>query len=131
MSFLNVLYLAGLSALSLPIIFHMIRRTPKGRIPFSTTMFLEPSPPKITKRSRLDNWPLLLLRALALILLVGAFARPFLREIMDAETETAVGARHVLVMDTSASMRRLNGVSTLWDQAVEKATGILEAADDA
>ena len=116
MSFLNVLYLVGLSAISLPIIFHMIRRTPKGRVPFSTTMFLEASPPKITKRNRLDNWPLLLLRALALMLLVAAFARPFLREILDTETTIGVGERHVILLDTSASMQRTD----LWDQAVKK-----------
>lgn len=127
MSFLNVLYLAGLSAISLPIIFHMIRRTPKGRVPFSTTMFLEASPPKITKRSRLDNWPLLLLRALAILLLVGAFARPFLREVLDTENTAAVGSRHVVVIDTSASMQRQD----LWDQAVEKAVGILDSANAA
>ena len=131
MSFLNILYLAGLSALSLPIIFHMIRRTPKGRVPFSTTMFLEPSPPKITKRSRLDNWPLLLLRALALILLVAAFARPFLREIMDTESETALGSQHVILLDTSASMRRMNGDSSLFSLGVEKAKSILDDAEDA
>ena len=105
----------------------MIRRTPKGRVPFSTTMFLEASPPKITKRSRLDNWPLLLLRALALALLVAAFARPFLREILDIEKQAAVGARHVVLIDTSASMHR----EDLWDQAVDKTTEILDAADDA
>ena len=38
MSLLAPLFIAGLAAVSLPVLFHMIRRTPRGRIPFSTLM---------------------------------------------------------------------------------------------
>ncbi|MCA9209296.1 MAG: BatA domain-containing protein, partial [Planctomycetales bacterium] len=79
MSVLVPLYLAGLGALSLPVLFHLIRRTPRGHQPFSTLLFLSPSPPRLTRRSRLDHWLLLLLRAAALALLALAFARPFFR----------------------------------------------------
>ncbi|QDU41526.1 hypothetical protein Mal4_58940 [Maioricimonas rarisocia] len=106
MSFLTPLYLLGALAVSLPILFHMIRRTPRGRVPFSSTMFLEPSPPRITSRSRIENWFLLLLRALAVCLLALAFARPFLRETEGAGVQEGdVSWRYVLI-DTSASTRR-------------------------
>ncbi|MFG0332555.1 MAG: BatA domain-containing protein [Maioricimonas sp. JB049] len=106
MSFLTPLYLLGALAVSLPILFHMIRRTPRGRMPFSSTMFLEPSPPRITRRSRIENWFLLLLRALAVCLLALAFARPFLRETEGAGVQEGdVSWRYVLI-DTSASTRR-------------------------
>ena len=62
MSFLSPLYLAGLLAMSLPLMFHLIRRTPRGRHSFSSLMFLSPSPPRLTRRSRLDHVLLLLLR---------------------------------------------------------------------
>src|SRR5439155_7419791 len=74
MSFLAPLYIAGALAVALPIIFHLIRRTPQGRQEFSSLMFLAPSPPRITRRSRLSNIVLLLLRAAALCLLAFAFA---------------------------------------------------------
>ena len=61
MSFLAPLYLAGLAALALPIVFHLIRRAPADRVPFSSTMFLSPSPPRLTKRNRIEHWLLLLL----------------------------------------------------------------------
>ncbi len=80
MSFLTPLYILGLAAVVAPIIFHLIRRSPKGEVPFSSLMFLSPTPPRLTRRSRLDNWLLLLLRAAALSLLAFAFARPFLRQ---------------------------------------------------
>ena len=80
MSFLTPFYILGLAAVAAPIIFHLIRRSPRGEVPFSSLMFLSPTPPRLTRRSRLDNWLLLLLRAAALSLLAFAFARPFLRQ---------------------------------------------------
>ncbi|MFG0296583.1 MAG: BatA domain-containing protein, partial [Maioricimonas sp. JB045] len=106
MSFLTPLYLLGALAVSLPILFHMIRRTPRGRMPFSSTMFLDPAPPRITRRSRIENWFLLLLRALAVCLLAAAFARPFLRETEGADVEEGDVAWRYVLIDTSASARR-------------------------
>ena len=80
MSALTPLYLLGILAVAAPIVFHLIRRPPRGEVPFSSLMFLTPSPPRLTRRSRLDNILLLLLRASVLCLLAFAFARPFLRE---------------------------------------------------
>ena len=80
MSFLTPFFLLGALAIAGPIVFHLIRRTPRGEVPFSSLMFLTPTPPRLTRRSRLDNVLLLLLRAAALGLLALAFARPFLRQ---------------------------------------------------
>ena len=63
MSLLAPLYVIGAFAIGAPILFHLIRRQPKGQVPFSSLMFLKPTPPRLTRRSRLDNWLLLLLRA--------------------------------------------------------------------
>ncbi len=62
MSMLAPLYILGLSAVVAPIVFHLIRRSPRGDVPFSSLMFLSPTPPSLTRRSRLDHWLLLLLR---------------------------------------------------------------------
>jgi len=121
MSFLAPLYLAGLAAIGLPILFHMIRRTPKGKVPFSTLMFLEASPPKVTSRSKIEHWLLLLLRATALILLALAFSRPFMRQSED-QTVDAESKRRAILVDVSASMRR----DGLWDQATQKVDALLK-----
>ena len=71
MSLLMPLYIAGLAAISLPLIFHLIRRSPRGQVVFSSLMFLSRSPPRLTRRSRLDQWLLFLLRALAILLLAN------------------------------------------------------------
>ena len=61
MSLLTPLYVLGALAIAAPIVFHLIRRTPRGEVPFSSLMFLSPSPPRLTRRSRLDDLLLLLL----------------------------------------------------------------------
>ena len=106
MSLLAPLYIAGALAIALPILFHLIRRTPQGRQEFSSLMFLSPSPPRITKRSRIQNWLLLLLRATALVILALAFARPFVRQAADASVTEARGRRVAILIDSSASMSR-------------------------
>ncbi|MAG94559.1 MAG: alpha-1-antitrypsin, partial [Planctomycetaceae bacterium] len=124
MSFLAPLYLAGLAAIAAPIIFHMIRRTPRGRMPFSTVMFLDPSPPRITREKRIEHWLLLLLRGLALTLLALAFARPFLRTAFETDSDSPQGRRVAILVDTSASMQR----GDLWQDALERVETLLTAA---
>src|SRR5438045_4709096 len=114
MGVLAPLYLAGLAALSLPLIFHLVRRTPRGRQEFSALMFLLPSAPRLTRRSRLDQILLLLLRLAALALLAFAFARPFLREAATLALEDLPARRVAILVDISASMRR----GDLWNQAL-------------
>jgi len=121
MSFLAPLYVLGALGIGLPILFHLIRRQPRDQRRFSSLMFLKPTPPTLTKRSRLDNWPLLLIRALALLLLAAAFARPYLRSPV-LEQQTEPGKRIVMLLDTSASMRRTG----LWQQANQEAAAIVK-----
>jgi len=116
MGVLAPLYLAGLAALSLPVIFHLVRRTPRGRQDFSSLMFLLPSPPRLTRRSRLDQIVLLLLRLAALALLAFAFARPFFREAATLALENLPARRVAIVVDASASMRR----GDVWQQALAR-----------
>jgi hypothetical protein len=113
MSFLTPLYALAALAVAAPIIFHLIRRMPRGEVPFSSLMFLSPSPPRLTRRSRLDEWLLLLLRAAALVLLALAFMRPFLRQEALMDLGEAGGRRIVVLLDTSASLRRAD----LWPRA--------------
>jgi hypothetical protein len=124
MSFLTPLYLLGALAVGLPILFHLIRRTPRGRQIFSSVMFLAPSPPRITRRSRIEHWLLLCLRGLAICLLAAAFARPFWREQSAADAAERNGRWIAVLLDTSASMRRTN----LWNEARARVQDVLRGA---
>jgi len=123
MSFLYPLLLAGMAAVSLPIVLHLIRRHTRHHVTFSSLMFLRATLPRFRSRSRLEHIPLLLLRCLVLCLLALAFARPFLPRAA-ALSEGRAGKRIVLLLDTSASMRRMG----MWTRAVEEAKSVLEDA---
>lgn len=122
MGILAPLFLAGLAGLSIPLILHLVRRTPKGKQQFSSLMFLSPTPPRLTRRSRLDQVLLLLMRLAALALLVFAFARPFLRETALLSLNDLPRRRVALLVDTSASMRR----GDIWQQAQQAITRELD-----
>ena len=124
MSFLAPLFLLGALAVALPVVFHLIRRTTRDKTVFSSLMFLMPTPPRVTRRSRLENIFLLILRCLVLCLLALGFARPFVQRPLQADSKTGAAKRVVILLDTSASMRRGN----LWPDARAKATEIAQQA---
>jgi hypothetical protein len=111
--------LAGL-AVGFPVLFHLIRRTTRQRTEFSSLMFLFPTPPRLTQRSRLEHILLLLLRCAAICLLAVGFSRPFFRKPVNSSASGS--AKRVLVLvDTSASMRRAN----LWADARDKVQSLV------
>jgi hypothetical protein len=120
MNFLYPLFLAGIAVISLPIILHMIRRHTRKRITFSSLMFLRTTVPRFRNRSRPENLFLLILRCLIIGLLALAFARPFLKKPASVTTAN-IGRRVVLLIDTSASMKR----DDLWKQAADTAQSVL------
>ena len=124
MSFLAPLFLIGGLAVAAPIVFHLIRRTTREQTPFSSMMFLTPSPPRITKRSRLEHVLLLFLRCLVLLLLAAGFARPFWTDADESERARGAGRRTLVLVDTSASMRRAGA----WEQATKLFDRVLQDA---
>jgi Mg-chelatase subunit ChlD len=122
MNFLSPWFLLGAAAIVGPILFHLIRRVVRERMPFSSLMFLKPTPPRVTRRRKLDNLLLLLLRCLVLVLLAAGFARPFFAKDDTTPAATGENRQIVLLVDTSASMKR-DGV---WDKATELAARYLE-----
>src|SRR5438034_4548362 len=124
MSFLTPLFLLGALAVALPVIFHLIRRTSREKTLFSSLMFLMPTPPRVTRRSRLENIFLLILRCVVLCLLALGFARPFIQRPVQADPKSGAAKKILILIDTSASMRRDN----LWPEARAKATEIVRQA---
>jgi len=120
MSFLYPLFLAGIAAVGLPIILHMIRRQTRKRVTFSSLIFLRTTVPRFKNRSRLENLPLLILRCIILCLLAFAFSRPFFPRDT-ADTQVPLARRIVLLIDTSASMRRTG----MWARAISEAQSVL------
>src|SRR6185295_18281721 len=105
MSFLAPLFFAGLAAIAVPILVHLIQRERKDVIHFPSLMFLRKIPYQSVERRRIHNWLLLLLRAAAMALLIAAFSRPFFTQDPVKAAALTTGAREVVILlDRSASM---------------------------
>ncbi|MBV09051.1 MAG: hypothetical protein CMN21_07515 [Rubinisphaera sp.] len=129
MSFLFGSFLLGTAAILAPILFHLIKRTPKDYYEFSSLMFLKPTPPQLTRRSRLDQWLLLAIRSLAILLLAIAFMRPYFRAQADLSLADAPTRHIAILIDRSASMQR----GDLWKKAIQDAKWVvsnLEPTDE-
>jgi len=123
-SFLTPFFLLGGLAIAGPILYHLVRRSTRENKRFSSLMFLLPSPPRLSKRHRLEHILLLILRCAALALLALGFARPFLRQTPIIDPTAAQPKRIAVLLDTSASMRR-DGV---WAAARTRVDEVLRRA---
>ncbi len=126
MSFLTPLYALGILAIGLPILLHLIQQAPRKRKEFSSLMFLSPTPPKRTKRKKLDQILLLVFRCLILCLLALAFARPFLKSDNPFVKSDKIEDYYVFLVDSSASMMR----GDLWNDALEELGKSLEEVQE-
>jgi hypothetical protein len=90
-------------------------------------MFLKSTPPRLTRRNRLEHILLLLLRSAAICLLAAGFARPFIRHALPTIPSAATPKKIVVLVDVSASMRR----ASLWSQARDKVEAIVAKASPA
>src|SRR5262245_23985774 len=121
MSFLTPLFLVGLGAIAIPVLVHLIQRERKRVVEFPSLMFVRRIPYQSVRRRRIRHWPLLLLRAFAVALIVAAFARPFMPQNAVANAVTG-GAREVVVLlDQSASM----GYGNHWSRAQDAARTVV------
>jgi hypothetical protein len=128
MSFLAPAFLAGLLALAIPVLIHLIQRERKQIVEFPSLMFLRKIPYPSVRRRRIHNWLLLAVRLAALALIVTAFARPFVSGAQSAAA-AAGGAREVVILlDRSYSM----GYGDRWSRAVAEARRVVDglARDD-
>src|SRR5205814_8123407 len=76
MNFLHPWALAGFAGIALPVIVHWLTKPRPVRLPLSTIRFVMQAVRQRRARYRLRDWIVLLLRAMAVMLIVWAFARP-------------------------------------------------------
>ena len=101
MGFFNPWFLFGLAALGLPVYLHLLRRHVTTPLPFSSLMFFERGIQSSTRHQRLRYLLLFSLRTALLMLLVLAFANPFIRRASAGVNDKLL----LLVVDDSFSMK--------------------------
>src|SRR5580704_947456 len=103
MGFLAPWFLAGLAALGLPVWLHLLRKHKTTPLPFSSLMFFEKRTQSSIKHKRLRYLLLFALRTLLILLIVLAFAHPFVTQRIPPRTRS--NEITVLAIDNSLSMR--------------------------
>jgi hypothetical protein len=115
LGFANVPLLYGLAAAAVPIVIHLLNRRRFREVTWAAMQFLLAAVRKNRRRIRIEQWLLLAIRTLVVLLVVSAMAKPFL------ETFGAVIAgrrtHRVLVLDSSLSMGYTSGESSRFEQA--------------
>src|SRR5260370_7713396 len=103
MGFFTPWLLAAGLAVGLPVWLHMLRKHKTTPLPFSSVMFFEKRTQSSIKHRRLRYLLLFAARALLVLLLVLAFAHPYMRQTVLASKRA--GEVTVLAIDNSLSMR--------------------------
>ena len=108
---------AGLAAVGLAIWMHLYQRAASRRVPISS-LRLAPETPRVARnRRRIRHWPLFLLRALGVVLLGLAFARPGLPR--GGQSPARGREAVVFVLDRSGSMNfRSPDEVSAWEKAI-------------
>ena len=117
-SLLNPIFLWAATATAVPMILHMIQSSRTVRMPFSTIRFLKLAEKKSSRRIKMENFLLWLLRTLIMLLIALAFTMPMFRT--ENFGNFLKGARRdvAIVIDTSYSMGYVTGKETVLDSRV-------------
>jgi hypothetical protein len=113
-------FLAGLAGVSIPLYLHLLKRQTSQPKPVSSLMFFESRTQSSTRHRRLRYFLLLSLRLAVLVLLILAFANPFINR------NAAILASNrlvLLVIDNSFSMRAGTRLADAKDAAMRVLAG--------
>jgi len=124
LGFLVPAFLVGIAAIAIPVIIHLLNKERKEVVRFPSLMFLERIPYRAIRRQTIRHPLLLALRALAILLLVAAFARPFLEKNNDLAATAPGGTERVILLDRSYSM----GYGDRWGRATAAARSEISGA---
>jgi len=121
--------IAAAAGAVVPLILHLMQNRKRDKMPFPTLRFLKAAEKQSSRRIRMENLLLWLIRTLIMILIGLAFAMPILRSqgmgwLGDAPRDIAI------VIDGSYSMGYNTGRQTVWKKATDTARSIVEGLGD-
>jgi hypothetical protein len=124
MNFLAPSLLIGSAAVAVPLVLHFFYKARYRKLPWAAMRFLKLAIEQTSRRLRFQEYVLLALRCLVLILLALALARPTIRAVGTGGRGEAVDA--VFVFDVSYSMGARDGDATRLDRAKAAALAVLD-----
>ena len=128
MQFLAPMMILGGLAVTVPLGLHFFYRARYKPLPWAPMKFLKEAIEQTSRRLKFQEWILLALRCLALLLLAIAMMRPGLPSASGIGSDQPIDV--VLVFDTSYSMAAKDGDKTRLERAKEAAIAIIETLPD-
>src|SRR5262249_43478291 len=114
-----------------PIVAHLLRRGRARERELPTAALVPPSASTAKQRSRLEDWPLLIVRSLLVVGLAILGASPLVRcDRLSLARTSGASVALAVVLDDSFSMRALVHGRSRWDLAKAGAGQILGSARD-
>ncbi len=113
--FLNPWMLLGTLAVASPILIHLLNKRRFKIVDWAAMDFLFQADKKNRRRVQLENFILLLLRCLAMLLFALMFARPFLPSSVTSVLQQSQKLERVILIDDSLSQKVLNGSLPAFD----------------
>jgi hypothetical protein len=121
LAFLNPMLLWAVPLCAVPIVIHLLNRRRFRQVPWAAMSFLLAAMKRNRKRLRMEQWLVLLLRTLAVLLLVGLVSRPqLIGGMLSSKTH------HVIVLDDSASMTQRSGSTSLFVKAQDRVRTLVD-----
>ncbi len=107
---------------AIPVVLHLLFRRQHREEPFAANRFLAEATRKHSRRLHFQQWLLLVVRMAILLLVALSLARPFVDALPGDPDSDGRAVHHILVIDTSLSMRHTEDGSRRFDRG----RGILE-----
>ena len=126
LGFLNGLFFFALGAIALPVVIHILNRRRLRKIRFSSLEFIDELNKRRMSKINLRRWIVLLLRTLAVVFLVLAFARPTLRSNASLLVPGGAPKNVVVCLDVSYSMGAEQEKGTVFTRAQNLAGQIVD-----
>jgi hypothetical protein len=127
---LNFFLAGAVAAGAIPLALHMIQSSQTVKMPFSTIRFLKIAEKKSSRQMRMENFILWLLRTLLLLFLATAFGVPVVRMSQFGNFLMRTQRNVAIVIDKSYSMEYKLDKGSVWEQALESATEIVNGLNE-
>ena len=128
--FLSPAILASLTALSIPVLLHLRPHTKVRRLPFAAMRFLRPALKRSSRRLRIQNLLLLLVRLAVFTFVILALARPVIRKKGGAVGDSEGATDVVVILDATLSMACKEGPKSRFDRSLERADEMLDSLQE-
>lgn len=131
MSFVHTgLLIAGAGLAGIPLVIHLLSRRAYRNEPWAAMQFLMSAQQATRRRLRAEQWLLLALRMIMVLLVGLTLARPFAASSSIIGSMGSTSGARVIVMDDSLSMQaRRDDGGTSFDAAIAAAGRLIDAAD--